>query len=123
MSSPGGSGRLAIARSLAVQPQCLVADEPNSTPDVSIRAGILKLMNALKGEFQLSFLYITHDLATARYLGERIMVLYAGNVMGTALWPDLVRSPHHPYTRLLLAATPGSSSPTMLPEKSQEQQI
>lgn len=118
--SGGQRQRLAIARALAVQPQFLVADEPISMLDVSIRAGILKLMNALKGEFQLSFLYITHDLASARYFGDRIMVLYAGKVMETALSPELVRSPHHPYTRLLLAATPGSASPTMLPEKSQE---
>ncbi len=118
--SGGQRQRLAIARALAVQPEFLVADEPISMLDVSIRAGILKLMNELKAEFGLSFLYITHDLASARYFGDRIMVLYAGRVMETATSRDLVRNPSHPYTRLLLAATPGSQHQGKLPERVNE---
>ena len=118
--SGGQRQRLAIARALAVQPRFLVADEPISMLDVSIRAGILKLLNELKTEFRLSFLYITHDLASARYFGDRIMVLYAGKVMETATSRELVRSPRHPYTRLLLAATPGSAHVGPLPQKNNE---
>jgi peptide/nickel transport system ATP-binding protein len=114
--SGGQRQRLAIARTLAVEPRFLVADEPISMLDVSIRAGILKLLNDLKRDFQLSFLYITHDLASARYFGDRIMVLYAGKVMETAPARELVGKPHHPYTQLLLAATPGSSHRGSLPE-------
>ncbi|MCY0879611.1 MAG: ABC transporter ATP-binding protein [Firmicutes bacterium] len=114
--SGGQRQRLAIARTLAVEPRFLVADEPISMLDVSIRAGILKLLNELKRELGLSFLYITHDLASARYFGDRIMVLYAGKVMETAPARELVAHPRHPYTRLLLAATPGSSHQGALPE-------
>ncbi|WP_207711629.1 ABC transporter ATP-binding protein [Sulfobacillus harzensis] len=118
--SGGQRQRLAIARALAVQPTFLVADELISMLDVSIRAGILKLMNELKAEFRLSFLYITHDLASARYFGDRIMVLYAGRIMETAASRELVRNPSHPYTRLLLAATPGSQHHGKLPERVNE---
>jgi peptide/nickel transport system ATP-binding protein len=108
--SGGQRQRLAIARALAVNPKFIVADEPISMLDVSIRAGILKLMNQLKDEMGLSFLYITHDLASARYFGDRIMVLYGGKVMEVAKSSELVGSPTHPYTKLLLAATPGGTS-------------
>ncbi len=118
--SGGQRQRLAIARALSVRPRFLVADEPISMLDVSIRAGILKLLNELKAEFKLSFLYITHDLASARYFGDRIMVLYAGKVMETATARELVKSPRHPYTRLLLAATPGSAHRGPLPERNNE---
>ncbi|POB11058.1 ABC transporter ATP-binding protein [Sulfobacillus sp. hq2] len=115
--SGGQRQRLAIARALAVQPQFLVADEPISMLDVSIRAGILQLLGQLKRDFHLSFLYVTHDLASARYFGDRIMVLYAGKIMESAPSRDLIRNPLHPYTKLLLAATPGSSTRHRLPEK------
>lgn len=108
--SGGQRQRLAIARALAVHPQFIVADEPTSMLDVSIRAGILQLMNDLKRELGLSYLYITHDLASARYFGDRIMVLYGGKVMEMAESKDLIKNPLNPYTRLLLAATPGSES-------------
>lgn len=115
--SGGQRQRLAIARALAVQPIFLVADEPISMLDVSIRAGILQLLNELKKDFQLSFLYVTHDLASARYFGDRIMVMYAGKIMECAPSRELIRNPLHPYTKLLLAATPGSASRHKLPEK------
>ncbi|MED1204541.1 ABC transporter ATP-binding protein [Heyndrickxia acidicola] len=108
--SGGQRQRLAIARALAVNPQFIVADEPTSMLDVSIRAGILQLMNDLKRELGLSYLYITHDLASARYFGDRIMVLYGGKVMEIADSKELIKNPLNPYTRLLLAATPGSDS-------------
>lgn len=118
--SGGQRQRLAIARALAVQPKLVVADEPISMLDVSIRAGVLKLMNQLRTDMGLSYLYITHDLASARYFGDRIMVLYGGRVMETARSDELIRHPMHPYTRLLLAATPGSSVTGPLPETSNE---
>ncbi|WP_186576375.1 ABC transporter ATP-binding protein [Aquibacillus kalidii] len=108
--SGGQRQRLAIARALAVNPQFIVADEPTSMLDVSIRAGILQLMNDLKDDFGLSYLYITHDLASARYFGDRIMVLYGGRVMEIAESKELIKNPLNPYTKLLLAATPGSES-------------
>ncbi len=118
--SGGQRQRVAIARALAVNPKFLVADEPISMLDVSIRAGILKLLNELRSEFNLGYLYITHDLASARYFGHRIMVLYGGKVMETAPSQELIRNPSHPYTRLLLAATPGSGLDGPLPETSNQ---
>lgn len=116
--SGGQRQRVAIARALAANPKFLVADEPISMLDVSIRAGILRLMNQLREDFNLAYLYITHDLASARYFGHRIMVLYGGKVMETANSDELIRHPAHPYTRLLLAATPGSGITGTLPETS-----
>lgn len=116
--SGGQRQRVAIARALAVNPKFIVADEPISMLDVSIRAGVLKLMNDLRVDLDLGYLYITHDLASARYFGHRIMVLYGGKVMETAPSSELIRHPAHPYTRLLLAATPGSGHQGSLPETS-----
>jgi peptide/nickel transport system ATP-binding protein len=118
--SGGQRQRVAIARALAVGPSFIVADEPISMLDVSIRAGILKLLNELKQDLNLSYLYITHDLASARYFGDRIMVLYGGRIMETATSRRLLEKPLHPYTRLLLAATPGSNWQEKLPETSNE---
>lgn len=108
--SGGQRQRLAIARALAAGPKFLVADEPTSMLDVSIRAGILELMNELKREMQLSYLYITHDLASARYFGDRIMVMYGGKLLEVASSKALIQNPVNPYTQLLLSATPGSSA-------------
>ncbi len=116
--SGGQRQRVAIARALAANPALVVADEPISMLDVSIRAGVLSLMNELKRDLGLSYLYITHDLASARYFGDRIMVLYGGKVMETADSRELLRRPTHPYTRLLLAATPGNRHRGPLPEVS-----
>jgi peptide/nickel transport system ATP-binding protein len=118
--SGGQRQRLAIARALAVNPKLVVADEPISMLDVSIRAGILQLMNQLKDEFGLSYLYITHDLASARYFGDRIMVMYGGKMMELAASKELIKNPLHPYTRLLLAATPGSHDDIDLTDQSNE---
>lgn len=103
--SGGQRQRVAIARALAVNPSFIVADEPISMLDVSIRADILKLLNRLKNDFGLGYLYITHDLASAKYFGDRIMVLYGGQVMETGTSDQIVGNPKHPYTQLLLSAT------------------
>lgn len=118
--SGGQRQRVAIARALAVNPSFIVADEPISMLDVSIRAGVLELMNELKHDLNLSYLYITHDLASARYFGDRIMVLYGGRVMERASSKSLLETPMHPYTKLMFAATPGSDWSKPLPETSNE---
>lgn len=106
--SGGQRQRVAIARALAVNPKFIVADEPISMLDVSIRADILKLLRKLQQDLQVAYLYITHDLASARYFGDRIMVMYGGQVMETGTADQVVGTPGHPYTRLLLASTAGS---------------
>jgi peptide/nickel transport system ATP-binding protein len=104
--SGGQRQRVSFARALAVNPDILLADEPISMLDVSIRMGILNLMAELRDARGLSFLYITHDIASARYLADRTMVLYAGQVMESAPSEQLVKSPLHPYSQLLLSAVP-----------------
>jgi peptide/nickel transport system ATP-binding protein len=104
--SGGQRQRVAIARALAVGPEIILADEPISMLDVSIRMGVLNLMERLKEERGIAFLYITHDLASARYIGDRTMVMYAGHVVEGAESGELMQAPAHPYTQLLLAAVP-----------------
>lgn len=105
--SGGQRQRVAIARALAVNPEFIVADEPISMLDVSIRAGVLRLLNELRQRLDLAFLYITHDLASARYFADRIAVMYGGRIVELTSARELVRRPEHPYSRLLLASTPG----------------
>jgi len=105
--SGGQRQRVAIARALAVQPDLLVADEPTSMLDVSIRTGVLNLLATLKRERGLAILLITHDLAVARYLADRILVLYRGRVVEDGPSRALLESPAHPYTRALLASISG----------------
>jgi len=102
--SGGQRQRVAIARALAVEPDLLVADEPTSMLDVSIRMGVLNLLQRLKRERNLAILLITHDLASARYLADRILVLFEGRVVEDGAAADVVGAPAHPYTRALLAA-------------------
>jgi peptide/nickel transport system ATP-binding protein len=102
--SGGQRQRVAIARTLAVEPIVLLADEPTSMLDVSIRIGILNLMLKLKEERQIAFLYVTHDLASARYLADDILVLYAGQIVEQGPIEQVLTDPLHPYTRLLLSA-------------------
>jgi oligopeptide/dipeptide ABC transporter ATP-binding protein len=102
--SGGQRQRVAIARALAVDPDLLVADEPTSMLDVSIRMEILNLLARLKRERGLAILLITHDLASARYLADRILVLYRGRVVEDGPGGPLVRDPAHPYTRALLSS-------------------
>ena len=105
--SGGQRQRVAIARALAVEPKVVLADEPTSMLDVSIRIGILNLMIKLKEERGIAFLYVTHDLASARYLADDILVMYAGQIVERGPVEQVLAEPLHPYTRLLLAAVHG----------------
>jgi peptide/nickel transport system ATP-binding protein len=104
--SGGQRQRVAIARALAVEPKVMLADEPVSMLDVSIRIGVLNLMERLKREQGIAFLYITHDIASARYIGDEINVMYAGRLVEGGPSVELIDHPAHPYTQLLLAAVP-----------------
>ncbi|AKR56907.1 peptide ABC transporter ATPase [Devosia sp. H5989] len=104
--SGGQRQRISIARALAVNPQVIVADEPTSMLDVSVRLGILNLLNDMKAQLGLALLYITHDIATARYVAEEIMVMYSGQIVEWGDMESVLGNPQHPYTRLLLSAVP-----------------
>ena len=104
--SGGQRQRVAIARGLAVRPRVLIADEPVSMLDVSIRLGVLNLLADLRDRENLAILYVTHDIASARYLADTIVVMYAGQLVETAPSVSLTDHPAHPYTQLLLAAAP-----------------
>jgi peptide/nickel transport system ATP-binding protein len=110
--SGGQRQRVAFARALAVDPAVLLADEPISMLDVSIRMGILNLMERLKEERGIACLYITHDIASARYLGDRTIVMYAGRMVEGAASEELIGEPAHPYTQLLLSAVPNPGAGT-----------
>jgi peptide/nickel transport system ATP-binding protein len=104
--SGGQRQRVAIARALAVEPEIILADEPISMLDVSIRMGVLNLIDQLKEERGIGFLYITHDLASARYIGDRTIVMYAGHMVEGTDSTELMEKPAHPYSKLLLSAVP-----------------
>jgi peptide/nickel transport system ATP-binding protein len=104
--SGGQRQRVVIARALITRPELIVADEPIAMADVSVRALILELMKELKDEFQLTYLFITHDLATAKYLCDRIAIMYLGRIVEIGSRDDLFGRPHHPYTKALLEAVP-----------------
>ena len=117
--SGGQRQRVAIARALAVQPRVLLADEPVSMLDVSIRLGILNLLGDLRERDGLAILYITHDIASARYLADTIIVMYAGQVVESGAAQAVTDQPEHPYTRLLLSAAPDPdrTSPAVLGDR------
>jgi peptide/nickel transport system ATP-binding protein len=104
--SGGQRQRVAIARALAVRPRVLLADEPVSMLDVSIRLGVLNLLADLRDNEHLAILYVTHDIASARYLADTIVVMYAGQLVEVAPSVRLTDFPAHPYTQLLLSAAP-----------------
>jgi peptide/nickel transport system ATP-binding protein len=104
--SGGQRQRVAIARALAVQPRVLIADEPVSMLDVSIRLGVLNLLAGLRDKEHLAILYVTHDIASARYLADTIVVMYAGQLVEAAPSVELTDNPAHPYSQLLLSAAP-----------------
>jgi len=104
--SGGQRQRVAIARALVVQPSFVVADEPTSMLDVSIRTGIMHLMLDLAQRLDVTYLYITHDLAVARYMCHRIAVMYLGKIVELAETEELLQHPQHPYTKALLASVP-----------------
>lgn len=104
MLSGGQRQRIVLARALVLKPKMIIADEPVSMLDVSIRAEILELMEGLRQKHHISFLYITHDLATARYFGQKIAILHHGKMVEIGPIDKVLFSPKHPYTQALLDA-------------------
>ena len=113
--SGGQRQRVAIARALAVRPRVLLADEPVSMLDVSIRLGVLNLLADLRERERLAIVYVTHDIASARYLGDTIAVMYAGQIIEQGPAAIVTDRPSHPYTQLLLAAAPDPDRPSPAP--------
>jgi peptide/nickel transport system ATP-binding protein len=109
--SGGQRQRVGFAQALSYKPKLILADEPVSMLDVSIRIGVLNLMARLCAEDGLSFLYITHDIASARYVSHRVVVMYAGRVAESGPTEAVLHQPVHPYTRLLLSAVPDPRAP------------
>ena len=113
--SGGQRQRVAIARALIVEPTFVVADEPTSMLDVSIRTSIMRLMQDLASRLGISYLYITHDLAVARYMCSRIAVMYLGKIVEVGETEEILRHPRHPYTKALLVGRAGSRSDGQTP--------
>jgi peptide/nickel transport system ATP-binding protein len=109
--SGGQRQRIGFAQALAYKPALILADEPVSMLDVSIRIGLLNLMAKLREEEDVSFLYITHDIASARYVSDRLLVMYAGHIVESGPTEDVLADPKHPYTQLLLSAVPDPRAP------------
>ncbi len=104
--SGGQRQRVAIARALVINPDFVVADEPTSMLDVSVRTGVMHLMQNLADRFGVTYLYITHDLAVARYMCDRIAVMYLGKIVEIGDTEEVLQKPQHPYTKALLSAVP-----------------
>jgi len=109
--SGGQRQRLGFAQALASRPSLILADEPVSMLDVSIRIGLLNVMKELRDSEGVSLLYITHDLASARYVADRMIVLYAGRVAEEGLTEEVIATPQHPYTQLLMSSAPDPRLP------------
>ncbi len=104
--SGGQRQRVGFAQALAMRPKLILADEPVSMLDVSIRIGLLNLMKQLRDDQGVSILYITHDIASARYVADRLIVMYAGHIAEQGPVEEVLAAPRHPYTQLLLSAVP-----------------
>ncbi len=106
MLSGGQRQRVAIARALVLRPRLIVADEPVSMLDASVRGEILELMQSLKERFNISYIYITHDLSTARYVGDYLAIMNAGKIVEMGPIDRVLSDPYHPYTKALISAIP-----------------
>ncbi|HET7018070.1 MAG TPA: ABC transporter ATP-binding protein [Streptosporangiaceae bacterium] len=109
--SGGQRQRVGFAQALAMRPKLILADEPVSMLDVSIRIGLLNLMAQLRDDEDVSILFITHDLASARYVADRLIVMYAGQIAESGPVEEILSNPKHPYTQLLLSAAPDPRAP------------
>jgi oligopeptide/dipeptide ABC transporter ATP-binding protein len=109
--SGGQRQRVGFAQALAMRPKLILADEPVSMLDVSIRIGLLNLMAELRDTMGVSVLYITHDIASARYVADRLIVMYAGQIAESGPIDEVLTDPRHPYTQLLLSAVPDPRAP------------
>lgn len=120
--SGGQRQRIGFAQALASGPELILADEPVSMLDVSVRIGVLNLMAGLRSERGVSFLYITHDIASARYIADRLIVMYAGQIAESGPAEDVLAHPKHPYTQMLLQAVPDPRAPITLPRSAEAEE-
>jgi peptide/nickel transport system ATP-binding protein len=117
MLSGGQRQRVALARALVLRPSLIIADEPVSMLDISVRAEILQLMKSLRDKLHISYLYITHDLSTSRYIGDSIAIMYAGRIVEVGQVDEVLSEPMHPYTQALIDAIPQPNPENLQKEK------
>src|SRR6202044_2823209 len=118
--SGGQRQRGGFAQALAMRPKLILADEPVSMLDVSIRIGLLNLMAELRDTMDVSVLYITHDIASARYVADRLIVMYAGQIAESGPIEEVLANPRHPYTQLLVSAVPDPRAPLSVSAESDQ---